>query len=254
MAENLRWDHTMINVNSIDAAIKWFNDLGIKFQRGGKHEQWGTENAVGYLGLNYIELISIFDQDLAKTVNRDDATSVYDAIHDLPEEHINTIGIRTQDIDQVHERLQSQNFPVGPIQTGKRLDPEGKMITWKIFFIRNKYFDVPYPFILQWEKPDYLRKKDLINQKLLDEHSDRHIMVSQAIYSVTNPEIIAVKWGQLLNITPVRKHDEWILDMGIRQLVFKSGQDNRITDLKFVKSGDLKDKEFKLGEANLQFE
>jgi hypothetical protein len=57
MSENLAWDHTMINVLDIDSQIRRFADLGIDFVRGGSHKVWGTQNALGYFGLNYIELI-----------------------------------------------------------------------------------------------------------------------------------------------------------------------------------------------------
>ena len=253
MTEKLKWDHTIIDVNSVSSAINWFKDLGITFHAGGKHEQWGTENAVGYFGLNYIELMSVYSPELASKVVRDGATSIYDCIHDLPEQHINTLGFRTNDIQSVHERLLSQNFPVEDIQTGTRRDPRGNLITWKIFFIRNKFFDVAYPYVVQWEEPDYMRKEDLIEKKLLVEHKQKGIIVKQAIYEVTNPEMVAIKWGQFVGINPTRHGKDYIIDFGVKQLIFKSGMENHITDLVFAHSGDLAGHPHKLGDATLQF-
>ncbi|AKP67868.1 VOC family protein [Companilactobacillus ginsenosidimutans] len=254
MAEKLKWDHTIIDVNDIDAAVKWFDDLGITFHQGGKHEQWGTENAVGYFGLNYIELMGVYNPELASHVVRDGATSIYDCIHDLPNQHINTIGFRTNDINSVHERLLSQNFPVEDIQTGQRRDPRGNMITWKIFFVRNKFFDVAYPYVVQWNDPDYIRKENLIKKQLLVEHKQKGIFVKQAIYTVTNPEMVAIKWGQFVGVSPIRKGNDYEIDFGLKQIVFRSGTDNYITDLVFGSSGELAGKSAQLGDAKLHFE
>lgn len=254
MAENLKWDHTIIDVNDINEAIKWFDEKGIVFHNGGKHEQWGTSNAVSYFGLNYIELMSVYNPELASHVKRDGATSIYDCIHDLPDQHINTIGFRTDDIEAVHERLLSQNFPVEDIQTGTRRDPKGNLITWKIFFVRNKFFQVPYPYVVQWNDSDYIRKENLIKKNLLVEHPRKGIMVKQAIYQVTNPEIMAIKWGQFVGIAPIRDDKDYVIDFGDRQIVFKSGQNNYITDLVFGNSGDLAGKSFEFGDASLHFE
>ncbi|MCH4009196.1 VOC family protein [Companilactobacillus sp.] len=254
MVEKLKWDHTIIDVNDIDGAIKWFDDLGITFHYGGKHEQWGTSNAVGYFGLNYIELMSVYNPELASHVVRDGATSIYDCIHDLPQQHINTIGFRTNDIQSVHERLLSQNFPVEDIQTGTRMDPKGNLITWKIFFVRNKFFETPYPYVVQWNNPDYIRKENLIKKGLLVDHKRKGITVKQAIYRVSNPEIMAIKWGQFVGISPIRQGQDFVIDFGLKQIVFTSGTRNHITDLVFTNSGDLAGKVLKFGDANLQFE
>lgn len=254
MAEKLKWDHTIIDVNDINESIKWFDDLGITFHNGGKHEQWGTENAVGYFGLNYIELMSVYNPELASHVVRDGATSIHDCIHDLPGQHINTLGFRTNDIQAVHDRLLSQNFPVEDVQTGTRKDPRGNLITWKIFFVRNKFFDVAYPYVVQWEEPDYIRREDLIKKNLLVDHARKGIVVKQAIYTVTNPEMVAIKWGQFVGINPTRHDKEYIIDFGLKQIVFKPGTENHVTDLVFDHSGDLAGKAYKFGDANIHFE
>lgn len=254
MPESLKWDHTVIDVNDIDAAIDWFKNLGITFHDGGVHEQWGTKNAVGYFGLNYVELMSVANPEVAGQVKRDDATSIYDAIHDLPEQHTNTIGLRTNNIEAVHDRLISQNFPVEDIQTGTRTDPNGKKITWKIFFIRNKIFEVAYPYVVQWNVPDYIRKEHLIKKNLLIEHPQGKLVVKQAIYQVTNPEVVAIKWGQLIGIAPTRNAREWQIDFGERQIIFKSGTENRITELVFGDSGKLAGHAYDFGATKLTFE
>lgn len=254
MVEILKWDHTIIDVNDINTAIRKFSDLGMIFHYGGKHEQWGTENAVGYFGLNYIELMSVYDNELANKVVRDGATSIYDCIRNLPAQHVNTLGFRTNDIKTVHERLLSQNFPVEDIQTGQRKEPDGNLITWKIFFVRNKFFNVAYPYVVQWNEPDYIRKESLIKKQLLVDHPQKGITVKQAIYHVTNPEMVAIKFGQFIGINPVRNGNDFVIDFGVKQIVFTSGMENNITDLVFSDSGTLAGKVFQLGDAKLQFE
>jgi catechol 2,3-dioxygenase-like lactoylglutathione lyase family enzyme len=58
-----RFDHAVIAVRNLDEAIRLYSRLGFEVDAGGRHTGLGTYNALIRFGLDYIELISIYDQD-----------------------------------------------------------------------------------------------------------------------------------------------------------------------------------------------
>ncbi|MCL1631608.1 VOC family protein [Sporolactobacillus sp. CPB3-1] len=231
----LNWDHTMINVQDIDAAAKFFGDHGIIFARGGRHEKWGTENALGYFGLNYIELISVYDKGRAGRFSRFDASAVYDAVQDYQSgtQRINTIAIRTTDIKATHSRLKKAGLKVNAIEEGQRLDEQGNLITWSIFFIDNTVDGLPYPFFIQWQGSDQERQQKLKEKGLIVQHPAGDLVVRQALIHVPDPEKVARTWGELTEKAPEHIADGYQILLGDRLLLFKQGTENRIVQLNF---------------------
>ncbi|MFD2616613.1 VOC family protein [Terrilactibacillus laevilacticus] len=252
----LTWDHTMINVQDVDQAAQFFGEHGIVFSRGGRHEKWGTENALGYFGLNYIELISVYDEARAKNFSREDASAVYDAVKDYEQkvQRINTIAIRTSDIEATHARLKESGVNAGDIQVGKRLDEQGHLITWSIFFIDDTIDGLPYPFFIQWQGSDDAREKKLTEQGLIVQHAAGNLLVSQAIFNVSDPEKTAGVWGQLLETKPERTDTGYRIQLHDRQLIFKQGTENHVVQLKFDGAGDqLKQQTLVFGNITFSF-
>jgi catechol 2,3-dioxygenase-like lactoylglutathione lyase family enzyme len=236
----LNWDHTMINVQDVDQAARYFGDHGIVFARGGRHEKWGTENALGYFGLNYIELISVYDEVRAKGFSRASASAVYDAVHDYEQnvQRINTLAIRTSDIEETHARLKEAGVKAGDIEVGKRLDEQGNLITWSIFFIDGTIDGLPYPFFIQWQGSDEVRKHKLAEQGLIVQHAAGDLLAKQAVFNVPDPEQTAGVWGQLLESSPKRTESGYRIELQDRQLIFEQGPENHIVQLNFDGAGD----------------
>jgi catechol 2,3-dioxygenase-like lactoylglutathione lyase family enzyme len=58
-----RFDHAVIAVRDLEAATQQYQKLGFEVRPGGKHTGRGTYNSIIRFGLDYIELISIYDRD-----------------------------------------------------------------------------------------------------------------------------------------------------------------------------------------------
>lgn len=140
MTEKLNWDHTMVDVTNLKGAIDYFNSKGLSFAPGGKHEYWGTENALDYFGLNYIELLTVANKEKAMAFPYQNNSAIHDAVEDYFDgiQRITTIAIRTTDIMETHRRLKELGLDVGKITDGKRIDPAGKLIQWKIFYVNDE--------------------------------------------------------------------------------------------------------------------
>ncbi|WP_159721468.1 VOC family protein [Enterococcus sp. CSURQ0835] len=231
----LNWDHTMINVNNLDRAIDFFSQQGITFKRGGHHENWGTENALAYFGLNYIELLTVVDQAKADSLKRSEAAAIYDANVDFKQqvERINTIAIRTDDIEATHEKLRQKGINVGAIATGKRLDQTGQLITWSIFFIDQTVGNLPLPFFIQWQGDDQTREAQLKAQGLIEPQKAGDLVVTEAIFEVPDVQKAASLFAELLD-QPVEMVDEGAnIKLQDRTLRFIKGTADHLMTLVF---------------------
>src|SRR3954463_7621615 len=65
-----RFDHVVIGVRDLEAALANYRRLGFDAQPGGKHENGGTHNALIRFGLDYLELLAVYDEDAARATGR----------------------------------------------------------------------------------------------------------------------------------------------------------------------------------------
>ncbi|MGR8949165.1 MAG: VOC family protein, partial [Gammaproteobacteria bacterium] len=62
-----RFDHVVIAVPDIPAAVEAYKKLGFDVAEGGRHPSIGTRNAIIRFGLDYIELLAV--EDKAKAIS-----------------------------------------------------------------------------------------------------------------------------------------------------------------------------------------
>ena len=65
-----RFDHVVIAVRDVQAAADQYRVLGFEVRPGGRHLGRGTENALIRFGLDYIELIAVYDETEAEDTGR----------------------------------------------------------------------------------------------------------------------------------------------------------------------------------------
>ncbi|WP_041424810.1 VOC family protein, partial [Thermobaculum terrenum] len=63
-----RLDHVVVAVRDLQRAMEKYRERGFDVQPGGRHTGRGTENAIIRLGLEHIELISLYDRREAEEV------------------------------------------------------------------------------------------------------------------------------------------------------------------------------------------
>lgn len=236
MTETLNWDHTMIAVTDLDAAVKYFNDHGFGFTPGGNHQYWGTKNALDYFGINYLELLTVADKKQAAAFPYENNSGIYEAVQDYFNgiQRFTTIAIRSSDIKATHRRLAAAGVDVGEITSGKRVDPHGNLIQWQIFYVNDKLpNNLPFPFFIQWGEADQQREQTLKEKGLIKPHPAGDLYVKQAIFHVTDPQQAAAALGKALMITPVHEESGEVITISDRQLIFKPGPENRLVKLVF---------------------
>jgi hypothetical protein len=122
-------DHLVIAVADPDAATAELEArLGLPPGGGGRHDRLGTFNRLIWLGDTFLELIGVFDRDLA-------AVSWIGAPTQRALEAgggLATWAIATDDIDVDVGNLRATGSPIGPPIDGERRRPDGDVVRWRL--------------------------------------------------------------------------------------------------------------------------
>jgi len=155
-----RFDHIVIAVRDLDAAIRSYQRLGFDATPGGRHTGRGTQNALIRFGLDYIELLSVYNEaEAAASGLRGQIIVDY-----LREREALLLGyaLATTDIEQEAERFRGTDLLVQEPFPMLRLRPDGHLLSWRLFVPGGSSWRQPWPFLIQWDEPDQERlKKDL---------------------------------------------------------------------------------------------
>ena len=122
-------DHLVIAVDDPDDAATVLEErLGLTPGGGGRHEALGTFNRLVWLGDTYLELIGVFDRDLAATSWIGAPTlRALDAGGGLA-----TWAIATDAIDDDVIALRSRGSDIAEPIAGERHRPDGAVVRWRL--------------------------------------------------------------------------------------------------------------------------
>lgn len=247
----LQWDHAVQFVNQPDEAIAIFTGQKLNALAGGRHPGWGTWNALSYFGLTYIEFLAIYDPAELASAQADFLLS-RDAAQLLPENQaLHRVALRSDDIDQTHAELRSKGLRVSPIVDGQRNDPQGNVISWRIFTLDGDFNGLPYPFVLQWGEDDNARLARLRAQELDGPHPVGEVALQSAIFEVQDPQAARAHWHTLFGFTEQPEG----LAVGQQHFLFRQGPANRLIELVFhVSDPALKGQRFRVGNGEYRFQ
>jgi glyoxalase-like protein len=142
----LRIDHVIYGVRDLDAAAgRLFEQFGLASAPGGKHEEWGTANAIVPLGDSdsYVELVAVIDAREAgrSSFGRWLETGV------MQGERLMGWALATDDLESVASRLELTLAP------GSRTRPDGSTISWRTAGLEKTLADQSLPFFITWDGP-----------------------------------------------------------------------------------------------------
>jgi hypothetical protein len=138
-------DHLVIACADPDsAAADLERELGLRAAGGGRHEALGTFNRLIWLGDTYLELIGVFDRQLAErswigapTVRALDAGG-----------GLATWAVATDDIDGDVRRLNEGGAFLAEPLAGERVRPDGGVVRWRLSVPRDLGPERP-PFLIE---------------------------------------------------------------------------------------------------------
>lgn len=150
-----RFDHAVIAVRDLERALERFQRLGFDAQPGGRHTGRGSHNALVRFGLDYLELLSIFDEAEAREYSKGDPI----LLDELAGRKAALVGyaLATNHIEQDAERFRGRGseLPLPNPMTRKR--PDGQVLSWRTLAPGDNTWRKPWPFLIQWDTPDEQR-------------------------------------------------------------------------------------------------
>jgi len=146
MAAPLCLDHLVYAVPDLDRAIDEIEQrLGVRAAYGGKHEAFGTHNAILPLdGERYVELISL------DPANPEPAQAAPFGLSKLEAARLVTWAVRSHDIEADVQRARSAGFDPGLVLDVSRKQPDGKRLQWKLTLRPKPLGDGLVPFVIDW--------------------------------------------------------------------------------------------------------
>ena len=147
-----RLDHVVVAVRDLAQGIARYREMGFDVRPGGRHGGRGTENAIIRFGLEYIELLSVYDRAEAEGAGIGRRTLV----EYLEQWDGGLIGwaAATDDIDEVAERLRrlGKSFE-GPFAMSRQR-PDGTRLSWRLLIPEGTPWRRPWPFVISWDMSD----------------------------------------------------------------------------------------------------
>lgn len=147
-----RFDHAVIAARDLAEAMRRYKALGFAVSPGGRHTGRGTENAIVRFGLDYLELIAVYDEaELARRGLNGQALAAF-----LEQQEGGLVGyaLATADIAEDAARFQQRGLAAeGPFAM-ERLRPDGRRLSWRLLVPGSVPWRQPWPFLIQWDAPD----------------------------------------------------------------------------------------------------
>ena len=151
-----RFDHAVIAVRDLDAAISAYRALGFEVSPGGRHTGLGTYNAIIRFGLDYIELLSVYDRVEAEQGRGLSGMTLLD-FFEKQEGGLVGYALATDDIEHEAERFRRTGLQAqGPFGM-QRLRPDGRLLSWSLLMPGGVSWRRPWPFFIHWGLPDEQR-------------------------------------------------------------------------------------------------
>jgi len=149
-----RFDHAVVAARSLDdALVRWRERLGFDARAGGRHTGRGTHNAIIRFGLDYVELISVYDRAELEGRMEDNALALAREL-DAHEGGLIGFALATDDIAGDAARLRQAGLPVIGPAAMERLRPDGVLLKWRLLVPEGGSWSRPLPFFIQWDLAD----------------------------------------------------------------------------------------------------
>ncbi|MGE6848648.1 VOC family protein [Bacillus tropicus] len=206
----LLFDHLVHAVNCTpEEAAKQMQALGFHTALGGEHTTWGTWNSLCYFDLSYIEFLAVQHEEKAKKA---DNPLVQETVVKLQDgEGMLQIAIRTNAIEELAVKFSKHGLhTIGPFE-GKRMRRDGRLLEWKMLFVKQDKNGPKLPFFIQWNETDEERRNDLRNIGTITEHKNKVQQIETIHYAVKNVRETVRKWKAVMELiaSPVMKNEEW---------------------------------------------
>ena len=146
-----RFDHAVIAVRDLDTALARFQHLGFDARPGGRHASGATHNGLIRFGLDYVELLAVADEAIARAEGR--GQTLLDILEGR-EAALVGYALATTTIEEDATRFIGFGTQAPRPHAMQRKRPDGQTLTWRVVSPSETSWKRPWPFLIQWDTPD----------------------------------------------------------------------------------------------------
>ncbi|MER1985307.1 MAG: VOC family protein [Solibacillus sp.] len=176
------FDHLVHFVEKPEQAIIDLQKEGLHVVAGGQHEVWGTYNSLSYFDLSYVELIGINNEDVFAQAAKQPYTLHESYENNKRENGFTRVALRTTTIEADAEKFKKAGFDVSGPTAFSRTKPDGTTVRWQLLHIGKGPVKVSYPFFIQWDEADNVRREQLTNQGVIAPHAAGALKITEVAY------------------------------------------------------------------------
>lgn len=141
----IRVDHVLLATPDLQlGARQLLNGHGLESAEGGRHPRWGTANRIAPIGSQYLELVAVYDRELAATNPFGRAVLAEadpDSLRPL------AVCLAVDDLTEVARRLGLEPT------SGSRTLPSGGEVGWRSVGMEAAFSAQRLPFFIEWNQP-----------------------------------------------------------------------------------------------------
>ena len=136
-------DHIILGIDDLDRGVAWVEErTGVRAAFGGVHPGRGTRNALLALGPScYLEIIAPDPQQPSPTW--------FTQVLAMPDPRLIAWAVHTPDLTEPAQTARAAGFPIDGPHDGARSRPDGKIVSWRLFHLRDDR-DGLLPFFIEW--------------------------------------------------------------------------------------------------------
>jgi hypothetical protein len=128
-------DHLVIAARDPSAAAEAIGtSLGLAFTGGGRHETAGTFNRLAFLGDTYLELIGVFDTELARSPEASPVSRITAEALASGREGLVSWALASDSIERDVAALRAAGSGIGAPVPGSRRRGDGEVVRWRCAF------------------------------------------------------------------------------------------------------------------------
>jgi catechol 2,3-dioxygenase-like lactoylglutathione lyase family enzyme len=136
-------DHIILGIADLDRGVAWLEQrTGVRAIFGGVHPGRGTRNALIALGpSSYLEILAPDPQQSSPTW--------FTQIPTMSDPRLIAWAVHTPDLTALAQAAVAAGFPIDGPHDGVRSRPDGKVLSWKLFHLRDDRGGL-LPFFIEW--------------------------------------------------------------------------------------------------------
>ena len=212
-------DHLIWTGNNIEEISRQYGvSFAVKSVKGGDHESWGTFNYLTHLSNNcYLEWLGVDDMEKAKQLDHPLIKHLVYALENNQQGPFQ-FALRTDKMNEYVEHFKKNNISfTGPLN-GKRNQPNGDPLTWRMLFPHCDYENgCVLPFLIQWDQPE----KERIDVSLIN-----HQAITDIYFSGTSKE----HFTKIFNLPNKKRNNK----VTLRNTVIHFTEENPLLQMKLT--------------------